>query len=54
MCDPTVASGLYPVTPTIVIFTLIVSDIYYKWINTNVLSWTLRNMATYLKEILNL
>jgi hypothetical protein len=30
----------------------IVNDIYYKWTNTNAFSWTLRNIATYLK-ILN-
>ena len=31
--------------------TAIVSDIYYKWTNTNAFSWTLHNIATYEKSI---
>jgi hypothetical protein len=27
--------------------TAIVSDIYYKWTNTNAFSWTQHNIATY-------
>jgi hypothetical protein len=30
--------------------TEIVSDIHYKWTNTNTLSWTLHNIATYSKN----
>ena len=31
--------------------TAIVSDIYYKWTNTNAFCWTLHNVATYWKNI---
>jgi hypothetical protein len=33
--------------------TAIVCDIYCKWTNTNAFCWTLHNIVTYLKQILN-